>query len=103
MKGGPAKLYPSVREMIEVGTPYLDWILEHDFAEDGWPEFQTETRKFKTNLSTLDSWFLAHLHNTARPGETPDLMQLNKAYQLFQDDLRNTIALVEAAKREGFD
>lgn len=57
------------------------------------PEHRGDLPVFIENGEQLEAWLLEHVHKTALPGRTPDLMDLNRRVQAFEGAAVKVIAV----------
>lgn len=72
-KKGSAKAYP---EAIEAAAFYQDVEASPWVQEGADPQTRSRLLAAAASASRLPGYFLEHLHGTARPGSTPDVMTL---------------------------
>ncbi len=75
-KGGAAKGYSGCTTILDSATPLVFQIMQQVDERDG-----AELARTLENVARLRGSFLEHLHGEARPGRTPDLLALGRAYK----------------------
>jgi hypothetical protein len=85
---GPATQYPELAELLVAATPALVWIRDARVDDPEWKRTQASTERFRANCSRVLRHHLDHLHGTAVPGRTPDLMALSRMTAAAADGLR---------------
>ncbi len=91
-KKGAAIGYVEADMMLVFVEPILRDSLEYD---DPSPRERSEMEKFIYNGKQLRGWLLEHIHGTASPSRTPDMMQLQQALEAFREDAAAIAASAE--------
>lgn len=75
MRGGAAKGARSMRELLV--------LLEDGTVDRFPPEHRGEVEQFISTGHELENWFLEHVHKTATPTRTPDLLALSRQLRAY--------------------
>jgi hypothetical protein len=99
---GPAAQYPELAELLVAATPALVWIRDADVDDPEWKHTQASTERFRANCSHVLRHHLDHLHGTAVPGRTPDVLALSRMTAAAARGLREAAAVSASMGGPGF-
>lgn len=100
---GPATQYPELRALLEASTPALNWISVARIDDDSWQGTQDAAERFRANCERVLAYQLEHLHGTAEPRRTPDIVALSRLTQMAKDGLLESVAVSESLGGPGLD
>lgn len=92
-KRGAASALQRVDELRAIATPMVSAMARSAAVS---AEERAENQKLLTNMDAMRGWLIEHIHGSARPGATPNLLDLHNAINLLEGDVAYIVTVAGA-------